>query len=489
MKLSRIVLAVAVGIFLLHLATNGQYGFHRDELQTLDDARYLDWGFVAYPPLTPFLGRVAQFLFGNSVGGARVFPALAQALVVVLGGLMARELGGRKLAQVLGALAVAIAPVALASGALLQYVAFDFLWWVLLAWLVIRLQRTGDERLWLAIGAVIGLGMMTKYTMLFLIAGLAVGMAFSGGLRYLKSKWLWAGVALSLLIFLPNAIWQFRHQFITLDFLKYIHARDIRIGRTKYFLPAQLWIGANLFTIPLWTAGLVYCFRQRAFRVIGWMFVVPLLLFTIAKGRGYYLAPAYPMLLAAGAVQEEQWVSRLKPVASRAVLAATFALIAIGGAFVAPIALPVTRVNSKWFNINGDFREEIGWTDLAQEVARIYAALPESERSHAGIFATNYGEAGAIGMYRDRYGLPRPIGWTNTYWVRGYPAHPPEKLIVLGLHRDDVDALFERCEWAGHNGNSYGVKNEESEDHPDIFLCGSPREGWPEFWRRHRHFG
>ena len=489
MKLSRIVWAIAAGVFVLHLMTNGQYGFHRDELQTLDDARFLGWGFVAYPPVTPVFGRLSQFLFGNSVAGARVFPAVAQALVIVLGGLMARELGGRRLAQIVAALGVAVAPVALASGALLQYVAFDFLWWVTLAFLVMKLQRTGDERLWLPIGAVIGLGMMTKYTMLFLVAGMAVGMALSGGVRYLKSKWLWAGVALSLLIFLPNAIWQFQHQFITLDFLKYIHARDIRIGRTKDFLPEQLWIGAHAFTIPLWIAGLVYCFRQKAFRVIAWMFVVPLLLFTIAKGRGYYMAPAYPMLLAAGAVWEEQWIARMKPMGSRVVLVGTLVLIAIGGVVIAPIALPITPINSKWFHMNGDFAEEIGWTDLAQEVSRIYEAIPEAEREHTGTFAANYGEAGAIGMYRDKYGLPRPIGWTNTYWVRGYPMPPPEKLIVLGLHRDDAEALFESCEWAGHNGNSYGVKNEESADHPDIFVCGGPRAGWPEFWRRHRHFG
>lgn len=489
MRTKRIVFAIAAGVFLLHVATNGRYGFHRDELQTLDDARHLAWGFVAYPPVTPFFGRVSQLLFDGSLRGARVFPALAQAIVIVLGALMARELGGGKRAQVIAALAVAVAPVALASGALLQYVAFDFLWWVLLAFLVLNLLRTGDERLWLAIGAVIGVGMMTKYTMLFLVAGLAVGMALSGGLRHLRSKWLWAGVALSLLIFLPNAIWQYQHQFITLDFLKYIHARDIRIGRTKDFLPEQLWVAANPVTIPLWIAGLIYLFRQKAFRAVGWMFIVPLVLFTIARGRGYYMAPAYPMLLAAGAVWEEQWVSRMKPVASSAVLTASLALIVAAGAMIAPAVLPVSAINSKWFHMNGDFAEEIGWTDLAQEVSRIYQAIPQGEREGTGIFAANYGEAGAIDMYRNRYGLPSAIGWTNTYWLRTYPQNPPQKLIVLGLDRDDVDALFGSCELAGHNGNRYGVKNEESADHPDIFLCGAPRQGWPEFWRQHRHFG
>jgi 4-amino-4-deoxy-L-arabinose transferase-like glycosyltransferase len=486
-----ILIAIAAGVFLLHLATNGQYGFHRDELQTLDDARYLDWGFVAYPPLTPFFGRLSQWLFGNSITGARVFPALAQAFVIVLGGLMARELGGGRLSQWIAALATAVGPVALAAGALLQYVAFDYLWWVLLAWLVMRLLRTGNERWWIAIGAVIGLGMMTKYTMLFLVAGLALGMILTGGIRHLKSRWLWMGVGLSLLIFLPNAIWQFQHHFITLDFLKSIHARDIRIGRTKDFLPEQFWVAANAFTIPLWIAGLIYYFRSegKRFRAIGWMFIVPLLLFIVAKGRSYYLAPAYPMLLAAGAVWEEQWLAKLRPMRARIIAVTTVALMVIGGLLMAPIVLPITTINSSWFKKNGDFADEIGWPQLAAEVARIYRSLTPQERANTGILAGNYGEAGAIGMYRQDFGLPIPISGTNSYWLRGYPDPPPQTLIVLGLVRDDVDSLFGHCELAGHNTNPYGVKNEESERHPDIFLCRNLQQPWPEFWKRFRHFG
>ncbi len=128
-----ILFALALGLVLLHTLTNGPYGFHRDELATLDDARHLAWGYVAYPPVTPFLGRLALELFGSSVRGVRFFSALAQAVAVMLSGLMARELGGKRLAQIVAALAVAIAPVSLGSGALLQYVAFDYLWWVLAA--------------------------------------------------------------------------------------------------------------------------------------------------------------------------------------------------------------------------------------------------------------------------------------------------------------------------------------------------------------------
>ena len=484
--------AMALGVFILHLLTNHRYGFHRDELQTLGDARYLDWGFVAYPPLTPFFGRLSLILFGNSVTGARVFPALAQAIVIVLGGLIARELGGRRFAQVTAALAVAVAPVALSAGALLQYVTFDFLWWVLLTYLVVRLVRTNNERLWIPIGVIIGLGMMTKYTMLFLVAGLAVGVLTSNLRSRLKSQWLWVGVAISLLIFLPNAIWQIRHHFITLDFLKYIHGRDIRIGRTKDFLPEQLWVAANVFTIPIWIAGLIFYFRpvNRQFRVLGFMFLVPLILFTIAKGRGYYMAPAYPILLAAGAVAEERWLASLpRPARVKLLQAATLIFFIVGGVLVAPAVMPLAPVGSKPFNMNGDFREELGWPDLAAEVARIYRTLPADQQAQSGILAGNYGEAGALDMYGPQYALPRAVSGTNSYWLRGYPDPPPQTLIVLGLNRRYADQLFQSCEVVGHNTNRYGIKNEESADHPDIFLCHDLRQPWPDFWSNFRHFG
>ncbi len=435
-----ILVVVAACFLILHIAVGGRYGFHRDELATLDDARHLAAGYVAYPPLTPFFGHISLALLGTSLRGFRFFAALAQAVVVVLAGLMARELGGGRRAQVVSALAAAIAPVSLAAGALMQYVAFDYLWWVLTAYLLIRLLRSEDARLWLPIGAAIGLGMMTKYTMLFFVAGIVAGLLLTDARRYLKSPWLWFGVAVSLLIFLPNLIWQIQHSFISLDFLHHIHARDIRIGRTKDFLPEQLKLGANPLTIPFWLAGLFFYFRVpegKRFRLIGWMFVVTLAIFVVAKGRGYYMAPAYPMLLAAGAVWEERWVRSLSRGLARGVRAATFALLAMGGVMAAAITLPLAPVNSAWWNfvgkVDGDFHEEIGWPELVAEVARIYAALPPAERGQTGILATNYGEAGAIDLYGGAYGLPKAISGVNSYWAKGYGNPPPQTLIVSGI--------------------------------------------------------
>ena len=311
-----ILILMALGMFILHLLTNGQYGFHRDELAMVDDARILAWGYVAYPPLTPFIGRLGLALFGPSLGGLRAFSALAISIAIVLAGLLAGELGGGRKAKFLAAGATAIVPFALAQGALFQYVTFDYLWWVVVAYFMARLLKSENPRWWLAIGAAIGVGMMTKYTMAFLVAGIVGGVVLTENRRYLKSPWLWGGVALALLITLPNLIWQLGHEFITLQFLSEIHDRDVRIGRAANFMLEQFYVTANIFTIPLWLAGLYYYFFKqegKRYRLLGWMYLIPLGLMIVTQARGYYLAAAYPMLLAAGAVVWEGWLAKLEP--------------------------------------------------------------------------------------------------------------------------------------------------------------------------------
>src|SRR5215472_9016747 len=302
-----VLIGIALATIVIHLLAGGWYGFHRDELQTLEDARHLAWGYVAYPPITPFFGRISLTLFGTSLIGFRFFAFVVEAIAVVLTGLMAFELGGRRGAQ-LGAAAAAV-PFCLGGGALMQYVSFDYLCWVLTAYLVVRLLKSDDPRWWLAIGAAIGFGMMAKYTMGFFVIGIVVGVVATEARRYFRSKWLWIGVGLSILVFLPNLIWQAQNHFVSLDFLKNIHERDVRIGRTKDFLPDQLKF--TLLGFPLAMIGVYFYWiapTGRRFRMLGWMYVAPLVLFVVAKGRGYYLGAAYPMLYAAGAVWGEQWL-------------------------------------------------------------------------------------------------------------------------------------------------------------------------------------
>jgi len=160
----------------VHITTNSQYGFHRDELQTLDDARHLDWGFVAYPPITPLIGRLELFLFGTSLIGFRLFAAVAVSMIMVLAGMIAKELGGKRRVQLLAAVSAGVSPVSLVQGAVFQYVSFDYLWGVTVTYLLVRLLKSEDPRWWVPIGGVLGLGMETRYTIGFLALGIALQM-------------------------------------------------------------------------------------------------------------------------------------------------------------------------------------------------------------------------------------------------------------------------------------------------------------------------
>ena len=491
-----LLVTVALARLALHCATNWHYGFHRDELGVLDDARYLDWGYVSYPPFTPFVARIALILFGPSLVGVRFFAVLAQSIAMVFTGLLVRELGGRRWAQVVAALAAAISPMSVCMATMLQYISFDYLWWVLAAYFLVRLLRSENPRWWLAIGAVLGLGMMTKYTMIFFIAGLVAGVLLTPARRYLKSPWLWAGAALSLVIFLPNLIWQLQHDFISLTFLNKIHARDVEIGRTDGFLLQQLFVSANFFTLPLGVAGLYFYFvppAGRRYRALGWMYFVPLVLFLVARGRFYYMAPAYPMLFAAGAVAWDDWLARRSAKAARAGRAGTWAALGAGAAFSAITMMPIAPINSAGWRltskVHDNFTEQIGWPELAQTVAGIYAALPEAEKPRAAILAGNYGEAGAINLYGRAHHLPAVISGINTYWWRGYGAQPPAVVILVGFSRESAERFAAQVELAGHVTNPYGVRNEETKDHPDIFVCRRFKKSWPEFWKNFQRFG
>ena len=490
-----VLIFLALARLLLHLLTNGQYGFHRDELAVLDDGRFLTWGYVAYPPLVPFIGRIAQELFGTSLVGFRFFAALAQSVSMVFTGLMARELGGRRRAQIAAALAAAIAPMSLIMGAMFQYIAFDYLWWVLLAYAVIRLLKSDNPRWWLAIGVIIGLGMMTKYTIIFFVAGLIVGALLTSARRYLRSQWLWAGVGLSLLIFLPTLIWHIQHDFISLEFLSVIHDRDVAIGRADGFFAQQFFVSANPLTLPLWLAGLAFFFFKedgQPYRLLGWMYVVALLLLAAARGRFYYLAPAYPMLLAAGAVVAERWFASRSTQFARTGWKLTWGALAVGAVFGGSLMLPIAPINSALWDmtsqVHDNFVEQVGWTDLVETTAAIYNNLPAAEQMQAGILTGNYGEAGAINLYGPAYGLPKAISGVNSYWLRGYGSPPPQVLIVLGFSPEQVARVFETCEAAGQVSNQYGVANEETLFHPDIFVCRGLRQSWPEFWATFRYF-
>jgi hypothetical protein len=442
--------------------------------------------------LTPFLERIGLGVFGLSLVGLRLFSVLAQAAAIVFTGLMTHELGGRRLAQFTAALAVVLSPLPLFEGTEFQYGTFDYLWWVLIAYFTIRLLKTENPRWWLAIGTTVGVGLMTKYTICFLVLALLCGFLLTRARRLVLSWWLLGGIAVALLIFLPNLVWQIRHDFITWHFLHFIHIRDVGWGRGNQFIFKQFFVCANIYAAPLWIGGLICYLLSPRYRPLAWMYLLPLAYFLAVKGVFYYLAPAYPMLIAMGAAEGDHWVASLSKLWRWVVKILFFQGIIISGLYGCAMVLPLAASGPLMhfaLDQNNALREEIGWPEMVRTVAGIRDSLPSWQQASVGVLTGNYGEQGAIEMLGPAYHLPLPISMTNSAWLRGYPTPPPTTLIVLGFSRESADRAFTSCRLAGHNGNSESIKNEESQWHPDIFVCGSPRLPWPEFWKKYQAFG
>jgi len=333
---------------------------------------------------------------------------------------------------------------------------------------------------------------MTKYTICFLVLALLCGFLLTRARRLLLSWWLLGGAAIALLIFLPNLIWQIRHDFISYHFLHFIHIRDVRQGRGNQFIFKQFFVCANFYAAPLWIGGLLCFLRSQRYRSLAWMYLLPLAFFLVARGVFYYLAPAYPMLIAMGAAEGERWVATLSKIWRSVVKIVFFQGIAGAGVYGCALVLPLASSGPLMhfaLEQNDALREEIGWPELIKTVAGIRDSLPPEQQASVGVLVGNYGEQGAIEILGPAYHLPMPISGTNSAWLRGYPAQPPATLIVVGLSSEYVENNFISCRLIGHNGNSEGVKNEESQDHPDIFLCAGPRNPWPEFWQDFQSFG
>jgi len=488
---------LALANVLVHTVASNRYGFHRDELLTFENARHPAWGYAVYPPLTPFLARVALETFGTSLRGFRLFGAISQGLMMLLTGLATRELGGKREAQLLAALAAGIAGPSLVHGSFLSYTSFDNLWWVLAACFVIRLLKTGDARWWVGVGAAIGLGLMTKYTIGFLVIGIAGATLLTPARRHLKSPWLWCGATVALLVAMPNVVWQVRHHFVSLEFVKSIHERDIGRGWTDFFLLNQLWKCTNCTTVPLWCAGLWYVFKAPEggrYRMVGWMYVVTLAALLLARGRDYYLAPAYPMLFAAGAVQWEKWLSAMSIPSQRAARRVTWQVLAVAVVLGVAVTVPYAPLGSAWWRLadvvnGGNFNSQVGWPDMVESVARIRDSLPARDRAALAVWTGDDGETGAISLYGPSYGLPRTISGMNSGWMRGYGDPPPETVITVGMDPEFLRRSFESCEVAGRVTSRSGISNYSLSSYPELYVCRHLRQPWPEFWKTYQYFG
>jgi 4-amino-4-deoxy-L-arabinose transferase-like glycosyltransferase len=487
---------LSVAFTVVHLTAAARYGFYRDELLTYTNALHLQWGYVVYPPVTALLAHIELALFGTSLIGFRFFAAIACGLVTILTGLMAKSMGGHRQAMLVSAFAASIGGDIFFTGSFMSYMSFDLLCWVTVAWCVARLLRSGDARWWLGIGAAIGLGLMTKYTMAIFAVALVGAMLLTPNRRYFRSTWFWCGVALAFVIVAPNLWWQYQHHFVSLAWMRSIHARDIRLGRADNFLLNQLWQTTNPGTVPLWLAGLWFLFARpegKRWRMLGWMYVLTLGFLMAARGRDYYLSPAYPMLFAAGAAWAENWLRSLPAQRQTGHLRAAWITLAISGLVVAALMLPFVPVNSAWWRVqeatSHQLNMEIGWPELAATVAHVRDPIPAADRSTLGVLTADDGETGAVDLYGRAYGLPRAISGMNSNWLRGYGDPPPQTVIAVGFKREELDQIFASCRFAAQLSNPYGVVNDIFRGRDRVYVCRNIRSSWPEFWKHFQYFG
>lgn len=500
------VLAMSAALLILHCYLNNRYDFFRDEFNYLACARHLAWGYVDQPPLIPWLARLSLATLGDSLRAIRFLPALFISMTVLLTAQIARELGGRAFALICAAAAIIAAPSYLNDGAMLTTNCLEPLLWTGCAYFAILAAPRNPPHYWLWFGVVAGIGMQEKYSIAVFGFAIVVGLLLTEQRRVFLNKWIWLGGLAAFLIFLPNLLWNIHYDFPFVQLMHNIKAegRDVVLGPLEYFLQQCLLL--QPIVAPLWIAGVIALLSWRPlrpYRFLGWTYIVCLTVFIVLHGKNYYLAPIYPMLLAAGAVSFERALDGpklgwFKPV--------SVIVILLGGAWIAPVAMPVLPVDkylayqeklpfkvprSEHSHMGAalpqHFADQFGWHEIVSEVVVAWNRIQPAERSDCGIFAQDYGAAGAIDWYGPAYGLPPSLSGHQTWFLWGPRGYSGNCLIVLDDRRARLEELFHDVEFVGNSpDNPYAL-----EKNLPVFICKGKKfektfaEVWPSLkkWR------
>lgn len=496
-----LLVGLAMVKVLLQFAGISHYGFFRDELYYMACGRHLAWGYVDQPPLIALIAWLEGHVFGTSIVALRLLPVLTGGAVVFFTGILARELGGDTYAQCLAAVAALFAPAFLAFDSFFSMNAFEPLFWVLCAWLAARIVSGASPRWWLAFGALAGIGLENKHTMLVFGFALVAGLILSGEARVFRSKWIWMGAAIALALFLPNLIWEARHGWPQIEVVRNAQRyKNIPISPLDFLGDQVAFL--NPLALPVWLAGLGWLFltrEGRPFRFLGWCFVIVLAIFMALNGKSYYVLPAYPLLLAAGGVAIEQFAASGN---RKWIRTATPAAIVLGGLVMAPFGVPLLPVNTflryekivpagKIAKTERDaehvklpqlYADMFGWQNIAVTVSQVYHALPPSERSRCGILAGNYGEAGAIDYYGPALGLPAALSGHNSYYSWGPRGYSGSCMIIFGERSSEYIKLFGDVHVAAVVHSKHAMPNERN---IPVYICHEPiaplKELWPHF--------
>ncbi len=490
------VYAIACMTLLVHFLTYNNLGFHRDEFLYLALGRHPAAGYWSNPPLIALISYLAQLLPGDPLFATRLFPAVAGAILVILTGLISRELGGKLFAQVLSCLSLSVSLLILRGYSMLQPVPFDILFWTLILYLFLRYTNTRRPAYLLLMGVAFGLGILNKYMVVFLAAGLFLTLLLTPYRRLWINKHTWFAVLIALVIFLPNLVWQYNHAFPVLHHMQELKETQlVNVKRANILIDQVL-----MFTFGsiIWISGLIWLLFSKhsgRYRVFGFLYLVVLVIFLILHGKSYYMAGLYPFLFAAGGVS---WESSLRSASGKITITALVVLLSIplvpGGiplmsarklaAFYAAIppkmgAEALLRwEDGKMHDLPQDFADMLGWDELGNLVNSATDSI--RDKSRIMIYAENYGQAGAIEHFGKAHGLPSVISFSDSYRLWIPDTIPSGKDLFFYVNDElgsDIDSLFARVDTVGCIANPFA-----REYGTTVYLCRSPRADFRSFW-------
>ena len=487
--------------FLVHLFANAHYDVFRDELYFIVCGLHPAFGYVDQPPLIPLIAAASFKLFGTALTPLRFLPALAMSATVALTADLARQLGGGRFAQTLAGLCVLLAPALLAVGVLLSTDCLQALSWLACAWILLRLVESGDERWWLAFGAVVGVSFESKYLIALYMAALAVGVVATPLRRSLARPWLYAGAALALAIALPNVLWQAQNGW---PFFGVVGA-DIggkAVGRSPvgFLLQQALFVGpvsALVWLVGLWRLGVRP--PRPELRALAIAYFVLLAIVIVANGKAYYVTPVYSALFAAGGVAWEAWLKR--PIARGIAVAVVVVPSLVPVPTVLPILPPdalvaymqATGLSPKATQTESGrlsalpqyFADMFGWREMAAAVSAVYRDLPPDEHAQAVFFAPNYGEAAALDIYGPALGGPPAISAHNSYFLWGPRGASGDVVITLGREDARFDRFYDDVRAVGHTDSAYAMPFENG---LTIWVLRRPRGPLAKVWDSLKHY-
>ena len=491
-------------VLLFHVLLSGRYGYFRDELYFLDCGRHLAWGYVDMAPMIALIARLALAL-GGSLHILRTIAGIGGAGIVALTMLITWRLGGGRFAQGLAGLCAAVVPMYLATGSLMTMNVFETWFWMGCAYVLIRIIQTGNSRLWIGFGVLAGLGLMNKHSTLFFGFAVVVGLLLSPQKKEFTKPWIWIGGVIALAIFLPNVIWQVQHHFPTLEDLHNVKAsgKNVVLGPIP-FMVEQFLVFHPLIS-PVWVIGLWFFLAGKGskYRVLGWIYLTLLVVFIVLHGKDYYLAPAYPMLFAGGAVAIEDWLNRGRLTSGKLWPKPAIAtIVLLAGLEVAPVVTPLLspeqhiayrqklHIENKKAEVAHDgplpqmFGDQFGWSELVAQVAGIYNSLPPEEKARTAILTGNYGEAGAIDLFGPKYGLPAALSGHQNLYFWGTHGFTGDNLITIQYGPRYLHEICNSVEEAAMHTHPWGM----AEENHAIYLCRGLKKPLTEIWEDQKHW-